>query len=110
MDDERDRELEGDDGVDFLPVNGNNLVTEGDKRMDILAEAMKREQEDNDTVKYGTHEDLSKFVQSYFAVIKEKVLTEGKKVVVVNVGTFYQDKKGQMAVTHHPYPSNKKHE
>ena len=91
---ERDRELESDDGLDFLPVNGNNSVPEGDKRMDFLAEAMKREKEDNDTVKHGTHEDLSKFVQNYFEVIKEKVETEGKQVKVVNVGTFYRDKKG----------------
>ena len=41
--------------------------------MDILAEAMKQEKEDNDTVKHGTYEDLFKFVQSYFALIKEKV-------------------------------------
>ena len=77
--------------------------------IDEVIETEKRER-DNPSVYNATYEDLTKFVQSYFAVIKEKVETENKNVVVPNVGTFYRDKNGRMAVTHHPYPSNKKHE
>ena len=67
------------------------------------------EKNDNLIVEYRTYEDLSKLDQSYFALIKENVETEDKEVNVVNVGTFYQDKNGKMAVTHQPYSSNKKH-
>ena len=60
-------------------------------------------------MEHGIYVDLSKLVQSYFAMVKEKVKTEDKEVNVVNVGTFYQDN-GQMDVTHQPYPSNNKHQ
>ena len=77
--------------------------------IDEVIETEKRER-DNPSVYNATYEDLTKFVQSYFAVIKEKVETENKNVVVPNVGTFYRDENGQMAVTHRPYPASKKHE
>ena len=78
----------------------------------IIGEVIEKEKQerDNPSVYNATYEDLTKFVQSYFAVIKEKVETENKHVVVPNVGTFYRDDNGQMAVTHCPYPASKKHE
>ena len=80
--------------------------------IDIIGEVIEKEkrERDNPSVYNATYEDLTKFVQSYFAVIKEKVETENKHVVVPNVGTFYRDDNGQMAVTHDPYPASKKHE
>ena len=78
----------------------------------IIGEVIDKEtrERDNPSVYLATNVGLTKFVQSYFAVIKEKVETKNKHVVVPNVGTFYRDDNGQMAVTHDPYPASKKHE
>ena len=77
--------------------------------IDEVIETETREQ-NNASVYYASNVGLTEFVQSYFALIKEKVETENKHVVVPNVGTFYRDDNGQMALTHDPYPASKKHE
>ena len=77
--------------------------------IDEVIETETREQ-NNASVYLASNVGLTEFVQSYFALIKEKVETENKHVVVPNVGTFYRNENGQMAVTHHPYPASKKHE
>ena len=77
--------------------------------IDEVIETETRER-NNPSVYLASNVGLTEFVQSYFALIKEKVETENKHVVVPNVGTFYRDDNGQMALTHDPYPASKKHE
>ena len=107
MDGARNRELEGNNGKDLV-AEKVGVVGRVDS-IDIIGEVIEREH-DNPSVYLASNIDLTKFVQSYFAVIKEKVETKNKNVIVPNVGTFYRDENGQMAVTHRPYPASKKHE